>query len=177
MAWLIQITILFCIQMERWNMDVHPPLFYIVLHTICSCFSGSFSKWFGIIPNIFYYGITTILGHRICISAQLYDCRKQAEFPETCSNSARDVFGLFHAVLFCNYRRFSVIRVYCMVDVQQVLEAVAFYIVTMLASLGLVWIIFLDSSVRFWEQIPVGEQRRIKICRTYLGSAEKSPVT
>ena len=35
------------------KMDVHPPLFYIVLHTICSCFSGSFSKWFGIIPNIF----------------------------------------------------------------------------------------------------------------------------
>ena len=43
------------------KMDVHPPLFYIVLHTICSFFPGSFSKWYGIIPNIFYFGITTIL--------------------------------------------------------------------------------------------------------------------
>lgn len=35
--------------------DVHPPLFYIVLHTICSFFPNSFSKWYGIFPNIFYF--------------------------------------------------------------------------------------------------------------------------
>lgn len=35
--------------------DVHPPLFYILLHTICSAFPGVFSKWFGIGLNILFY--------------------------------------------------------------------------------------------------------------------------
>ena len=32
--------------------DVHPPFFYMLLHTICSIFQGSFSKWYGIALNI-----------------------------------------------------------------------------------------------------------------------------
>lgn len=28
--------------------DVHPPLYYILLHTVCSVFQGRFSKWFGL---------------------------------------------------------------------------------------------------------------------------------
>lgn len=32
--------------------DVHPPFYYILLHTICSVFQGKFSKWFGISINI-----------------------------------------------------------------------------------------------------------------------------
>ncbi|MCM1120646.1 MAG: glycosyltransferase family 39 protein [bacterium] len=31
--------------------DVHPPLYYILLHTICSLFQGTFSKWFGLALN------------------------------------------------------------------------------------------------------------------------------
>lgn len=31
--------------------DVHPPLFYILLHTVCSFAVGVFSKWFGIAVN------------------------------------------------------------------------------------------------------------------------------
>lgn len=31
--------------------DVHPPLYYILLHTVCSIFQGSFSKWFGLAVN------------------------------------------------------------------------------------------------------------------------------
>lgn len=34
--------------------DVHPPFYYVIIHTICSLFPGQFSKWFGIIPNIFF---------------------------------------------------------------------------------------------------------------------------
>lgn len=34
--------------------DVHPPLYYAVLHTICSFFPGSFSRWFAGIINIFF---------------------------------------------------------------------------------------------------------------------------
>lgn len=40
--------------------DAHPPLFYLVLHTISSVFMNRFSKWFGIVPNIFYFVATAI---------------------------------------------------------------------------------------------------------------------
>ncbi len=32
--------------------DVHPPFFYMLLHTICSIFQGSFSKWYGLALNV-----------------------------------------------------------------------------------------------------------------------------
>lgn len=45
--------------------DVHPPLFYIVLHTICSFFPNSFSKWYGILPNILYFCICMFLLYKL----------------------------------------------------------------------------------------------------------------
>ncbi len=40
-------------QMQSW--DVHPPLYYYILHTACSLFPGVFSKWLGIGVNILAY--------------------------------------------------------------------------------------------------------------------------
>lgn len=37
-------------QMQSW--DVHPPLYYYLLHTVCSFFPGVFSKWLGISVNV-----------------------------------------------------------------------------------------------------------------------------
>lgn len=37
-------------QMQSW--DVHPPLYYYLLHTVCSLFPGVFSKWLGIAVNM-----------------------------------------------------------------------------------------------------------------------------
>ena len=37
-------------QMQSW--DVHPPLYYYILHTACSLFPGVFSKWLGIAVNL-----------------------------------------------------------------------------------------------------------------------------
>ncbi len=34
--------------------DVHPPFYYVIIHTICSFFPEQYSKWFGIIPNIIF---------------------------------------------------------------------------------------------------------------------------
>lgn len=36
--------------------DVHPPLYYILLHTVCSLFPGEFSKWFGLSVNLVFFG-------------------------------------------------------------------------------------------------------------------------
>lgn len=41
--------------------DNHPPLFYIVLHTISSLFPDTFSKWYGIVPNIVYFIAVSVL--------------------------------------------------------------------------------------------------------------------
>lgn len=32
--------------------DLHPPLYYMILHTICSFFPGRFSYWYGFVINI-----------------------------------------------------------------------------------------------------------------------------
>lgn len=44
--------------------DVHPPLFYLILHTICSVFQGSFSKWYALGLNMVFLLLTIALLYR-----------------------------------------------------------------------------------------------------------------
>lgn len=46
--------------------DVHPPFFYILLHTICSVFQGAFSKWFGLSLNIVILLLALVVIYCIC---------------------------------------------------------------------------------------------------------------
>ncbi|MBQ7147329.1 MAG: hypothetical protein IJR96_01115 [Pseudobutyrivibrio sp.] len=41
--------------------DVHPPLYYMFFHTVCSFFPNTFSNWYGIGLNIFWLAITLII--------------------------------------------------------------------------------------------------------------------
>ncbi len=42
--------------------DVHPPLYYFIVHTICSLFPDSFSVWYAFIPNLaFMVGCVLLL--------------------------------------------------------------------------------------------------------------------
>ncbi|MCD7750703.1 MAG: glycosyltransferase family 39 protein [Lachnospiraceae bacterium] len=45
--------------------DVHPPLFYILLHTVCSVFQGQFSIWYALGLNIVLLILTLILLYRM----------------------------------------------------------------------------------------------------------------
>lgn len=45
--------------------DVHPPLYYFIIHTASSIFSNTFSKWIGIVPNILFFIISAILLFKI----------------------------------------------------------------------------------------------------------------
>lgn len=49
--------------------DVHPPLYYLALHTFMSFFVNSFYKWFGIILNLLFslvtYACIVFIFHRI----------------------------------------------------------------------------------------------------------------
>lgn len=46
--------------------DVHPPFFYILLHTVCSVFQGSFSKWYGLGMNIVFMLLTMWTLYKLC---------------------------------------------------------------------------------------------------------------
>lgn len=45
--------------------DVHPPSHYMLLHTVCSLFPEHFSKWFGLIINLFFFCLSVILLYKI----------------------------------------------------------------------------------------------------------------
>lgn len=50
------------------SQDAHPPLFYCVIHTISSVFRNTFSKWYGIIPNIIYFLVCGVGIYRLSLS-------------------------------------------------------------------------------------------------------------
>lgn len=46
-----------------WNqcLDVHPPLYYFLLHAVCSVFHGEFSVWHGLGINLCFYILSLVL--------------------------------------------------------------------------------------------------------------------
>ena len=40
---------------EMQTYDVHPPVYYLILHTICSFVPGVFSKWTGLAVNLLFF--------------------------------------------------------------------------------------------------------------------------
>ncbi len=53
-------------QVQSW--DVHPPLFYDLLHTVCSVTPGVFSKWQGLIVNLIAFFISFVLLNKLAKS-------------------------------------------------------------------------------------------------------------
>ena len=47
------------------SQDVHPPIYYLILHTLCSIFTGSHSKWIGISINIVFFIIAQMILYKI----------------------------------------------------------------------------------------------------------------
>lgn len=45
--------------------DVHPPFYYVIIHTICSFFPEQYSKWFGIVPNIIFMILVDLLLYQL----------------------------------------------------------------------------------------------------------------
>lgn len=45
--------------------SVHPPLYYFLLHTVCSFFPETLSKWLGIIPNMVLFSLALIVLFKI----------------------------------------------------------------------------------------------------------------
>ena len=49
-------------------LDVHPPFYYVILHTVCSLFPGTFNFWLGLLPNFIFLVIIDILLYLIAQS-------------------------------------------------------------------------------------------------------------
>ncbi len=49
------------------TVDNHPPLYFVVIHTICSFFPGQFSRWFGLIPNLFFFVLVQLTLYTISL--------------------------------------------------------------------------------------------------------------
>lgn len=58
--------------------DVSPPLYYLLLHTICSFFPEKFSVWYGLIPNIIFFAFCILFLY--CIGVKIFKNEKQALF-------------------------------------------------------------------------------------------------
>lgn len=50
---------------ENQAKDVHPPFYYLLVHTVCSVFKGTFSKWYGISINLFWMIFIEILLYKL----------------------------------------------------------------------------------------------------------------
>lgn len=50
---------------ENQRNDNHPPLYYALLHTICSLFPGTFSKWYAGAINIFFALLMFVFARRL----------------------------------------------------------------------------------------------------------------
>lgn len=46
--------------------DVHPPMYYFVLHTVCSFTGGIFSKWQGLAVNLIFHLLSIVVLSLIC---------------------------------------------------------------------------------------------------------------
>lgn len=49
------------------KVDSHPALYYYILHTVSSIFPDTFSKWFGLIPNLVIFVIILIYFNKLCL--------------------------------------------------------------------------------------------------------------
>lgn len=63
----------YSIPYHNQEQDVHPPVYYFVIHTVSALFHGQVSKWIGILPNMFFCLLTTVLLY--LVAARLFPHR------------------------------------------------------------------------------------------------------
>lgn len=94
----------YSIPYQNQKNDVHPPLYYFVIHTVSALFAGHLSKWIGILPNMLFCLLTTVLLY--LAGVKLFDKRGPAlvaagwwAWSVGCMSTA--VFVRMYAMLTC----------------------------------------------------------------------------
>lgn len=93
--------------------DVHPPLFYLFLHTTCSMIPEEFSYWAGISVNILFFVGCTIV---------LYFLGKEIFGNPTCGL----LVGLLYAVSYGGINTMVYIRMYMLLTLMTLLHALVY---------------------------------------------------
>ena len=88
--------------------DVHPPLYYMILHTICSFFPGVFSKWLGLGINLVLSIICNIM--LTYIAYQLFD--KNKKMATICSLLFGFQVGVISGITFI--RMYMLLTMWCL---------------------------------------------------------------
>lgn len=89
------------------TLDSHPPLYNYLLHTICSFFPNTFSKWYGFAINLCCFPIIQLL--LFCISKKIFNSKK-------------------HALLTCFIYGFSAIAIDCHIYIRMYSLSTLFFI-------------------------------------------------
>ena len=103
---------------QSW--DVHPPVYYMIFHTICSLVPGVFTKWTGIITNLIAFVISFFalraLMKRLAVPyyVQIITLIFWGLNPQTisCNMLVRMYAWLTAAVFLCAYTHISVMQDY-----------------------------------------------------------------
>lgn len=106
---------------ENQSMDVHPPLYYVLLHTICSLFPGTFSKWYAGSINILFALLTLFILRKLVLQL-------------TNNNKIRDVISILFVLSSGILSAISFFRMYIL----------AMFLVTLLIYL-------LVKEIGVWE--------------------------
>lgn len=101
------------------SLDVHPPLYYALLHTICSFFPNVFSNWFGFSINIIAFLLVAFFLYKICYSV-------------TSSHSFSLMLLAFYSFNAAAVDTYIFIRMYALVTVFYV--ALLYYVQKLLSS-------------------------------------------
>ena len=91
------------------NNDYHPPLYYLILHTICSFFAEKFSFWYAFFINIFAYIIASVFFFRL-----IYEITK--------SETAALYGYMFYAFSMGILNTFVFVRMYALLSMFAVLS-------------------------------------------------------
>ena len=91
--------------------DPHPPLYYLVLHGVCSFFPGQFSKWYGLSINLVLFVLWVIFFY--CMLCELFPDRRY--FPACLSLVVAISACVLELIIFIRmYVLFMAVTMLCM---------------------------------------------------------------
>ena len=117
------------------TLDCHPPLFYYIIHTICSFFPNTFSKWYGFSFNIVLFVFVQLL--LFVISKKTFNSDNYALL--TCfiygfSSCAIDCFIFIRMYSFQSF--FYLLYVYFIMKLLEKNNSIYYYSIILVTILG-----------------------------------------
>ena len=129
--------------------DVHPPLYYWCLHTVCSFFPGEFSKWFGIGLNLVFFIISSVFLY--LLAYRVFNDKYLALVPQVMWGGLAAINGVMFIRMYMLLTMFAVITLYVHIRMvqggQSWAKLMAVFLVTLLGLLTQYYFVILAFFV------------------------------